>query len=303
MTYDVIIVGGGVAGLGASVYARRFGLETLIIADLLGGTITKTHIVENYPGFVSLSGQELADHFVEHAKSVDTEIKTDRVKEIIRKGKNFIVKTNREEFETQTILYATGTNHRKLEVPSVIAFENKGVSYCATCDGPLFKGKTVAVVGSGDSAAKEALLLSEHSPKVYIIVRGEDIHPEPINKVRVDQNPKIEIMRHSNVIEAKGSKFLEEIVLNTGTTLQVQGLFVAIGRIPQTDLVKNLGVELNKIGEININRHSETNVEGFFAAGDVTDTDWKQAVTGVAEGAQAANSIYEYLTKQKIENT
>lgn len=297
--YDVIIVGGGVAGLGAAVYTRRFGLKTLILAELPGGTITQTHLVENYPGFVSLSGQELADHFMEHVKSVEAEIKTDRVKEITRDKNNlFIVKTSEEKFLTTTILFATGTHHKRLEIPSVIAFENKGVSYCATCDGPLFKGKTLAVVGAGDSATKEALLLTKFGTKVYIIVRGDDIHPEPINKIRADQNSKIEIIRRAKVIEARGSKFLEEIILDTSQTLAVQGLFIEIGRIPQTELVKNLGVEQNELGEIKIDRKSKTNIEGFFAAGDVTDTEWKQAITGVGEGAQAANSIYEYLTRK-----
>ena len=160
--YDVIIIGSGVVGLGASVYSRRFNLKTLILGELLGGTITRTHLVENYPGFVSLSGQELADHFIEHAKSVQAEIKLERVKKIIKNEKGFNVITNQNEYSSKTIIFATGTEHKKLDVKSVIDFENRGVSYCATCDAPFFKGKPLAVVGSGDSAAKESLLLSEY---------------------------------------------------------------------------------------------------------------------------------------------
>lgn len=299
--HDVIIIGGGVAGLGAAVYTGRFNLKTLLFAEMPGGTITLTHLVENYPGYVSLSGQELADHFIEHAKSVGTEIKHEKVIEILKNGKFFSIKTAQNEYQSKTIIFATGTEHKKLNVPSVIAFENRGVSYCATCDGPLFRGKTVAVVGSGDSAAKEALLLTEYAEKVYMIVRKDDIHPEPINKIRVEKNKKIEIVNYSTITEAKGEKFLEKIVLDSGKTIAVQGLFIEIGRIPQTDLAKKLGVTLNNGGEITIDRVSRTNIPGFFAAGDCTDTQWKQAITGVGEAAHAANSAYEYITHEHIE--
>ncbi|MBI5754948.1 FAD-dependent oxidoreductase, partial [Candidatus Peregrinibacteria bacterium] len=219
----------------------------------------------------------------------------------LKNGKIFTVKTSQGEYPSKTIIFATGTEHKKLAIPSITAFENRGVSYCATCDGPLFKGKTVAVVGSGDSAAKEALLLTEYAEKVFLIVRKEDIHPEPINKIRVEKNKKIEIVNRSNVISAKGGKFLEEIVLDSERTLTVQGLFIEIGRIPQTNLARKLGVALNNGGEIIIDRISHTNIPGFFAAGDCTDTEWKQAITGVGEAAHAANSAYEYMTHEHVE--
>lgn len=291
--YDLIIIGGGVAGMAASIYAKRFGLKTTIITENLGGTITLTHLVENYPGFKSLSGQELADHFIKHVESLNIEIKQETVKNIEKTGSGFEVKTGSGKYQTKSIIFATGTVHRTLDAKGVKEFENRGVSYCATCDGPFYKGKDVAVVGGSDSAAKEALLLSQYANKVYIIYRRAEIRAEPINKERVKKEPKIEVIINSEIEEVMGKDTVKKVRLKNGKELEVQGVFIEIGRIPQTELAKKLGVKLNKNGEIIVDNNSKTNIEGVFAAGDNTNEDWKQAVIGVAQGVKAAYGVYK----------
>ena len=309
--YDFIILGAGGTGLAAAMYAARLGLKTLCLGFShgtefpIGGVITTTNVVENYPGFIRLTGQELAKKIAEHAKSYDlVEIKEEKAVDVKKTTFGFSVKTNNNSYEGKTILFATGTKWKKLpeSVKGNKEYENRGVSYCAICDGPLFRNKEIAVVGGSDSAAKDALLLSEHAKKVYIIYRGEEIHPEPINLERIKKNKKIEIINNANVIEIKGNELMKSVVLDRAfkgkKELMIEGLFVAIGHIALSDLAKNLGVNLNKEGEIKINHMtSETNIPGIFAAGDVTDKQFKQLITGVADGCTAAYSAYEYISK------
>jgi thioredoxin-disulfide reductase len=296
--YDLIIIGSGVAGLGAAVYARRFEMKTLVIGDLEGGTITLTHLVENYPGFESLSGLELAQNILKHAKNLGAEIKSATVTKVEETKNGFLVKTANEEFESKTVIFATGTEHRKLETKGAAEFENKGVSYCATCDAPFFKGKHVALVGGSDSAVKESLIAAQHAAKVTVLYRGEKLRAEPINIRRMEAAENIETKCCVNIEEIYGSEKVEGVKLDNGEDLKLDGIFIEIGRLPKNEIAKDLGVELNEKGEIKITRFAETNVAGVFAAGDVTDADWKQAVTGVAEGAHAANQAFEYLQVQ-----
>lgn len=310
--YDFIILGAGGTGLAAAMYAARLGLKALVLGHSygselpIGGVITTTNVVENYPGFIRLTGTEIADKIRDHAKSYDlVTIKEEKAAEVKKSGKGFVVKTNKSEYKAKTILFATGTKWRQLEVKGSKEFENRGVAYCALCDGPLYKNKTVAVVGGSDSAAKDALLLAEHAKKVYIIYRGEQIRPEPINFERIKANKKIEIINKTNVVEIKGSKFVEKVILDNSykgsKELKLDGVFVAIGHIVLSDLAKPLGVKLNNKGEIVIDhKTSETNISGVFAAGDVTDKPFKQLITGVADGCTAAFSAYEYITKGKV---
>ena len=309
--YDFIILGAGGTGLAAAMYSARLGLKTLCLGFShgtefpIGGVITTTNVVENYPGFIRLTGQELAKKIAEHAKSYDlVEIKEEKAVDVKKTTFGFSVKTNKNSYEGKTVLFATGTKWKKLpeNVKGNKEYENRGVSYCAICDGPLFRNKEIAVVGGSDSAAKDALLLSEHAKKVYIIYRGEEIHPEPINLGRIKKNKKIEIINNANVIEIKGNELMKSVVLDRAfkgkKELMIEGLFVAIGHIALSDLAKNLGVNLNKEGEIKINHMtSETNIPGIFAAGDVTDKQFKQLITGVADGCTAAYSAYEYISK------
>ena len=308
--YDFIILGAGGTGLAAAMYAARLGLKTLVLGFShgsefpIGGIITTTNIVENYPGFIRLSGEELAKKIEEHARSYDlVKIKEEKATKILKEKNTFYVKTEENEYNSKTILFATGTKWRKLDVKGSKEFENKGVNFCALCDGPLFKNKTLAVIGGSDSAAKDALFLSEHASKVYIIYRGNEIHPEPINMKRVKKNKKIEIINNTNITEVKGDKSVKSVILDKSykgsKELKLDAIFVAIGHIALSDLAKPLGVKLNKEGEIIIDhKTSETNISGIYAAGDVADKPFKQLITGVAEGCTAAYSAYEYINKK-----
>lgn len=312
--YDFVIIGAGVAGLAAAMYSARLGMKTLCLgasssAELpIGGVITTTNIVENYPGFIKLTGEELANAIRKHAESYElVKIKDERVEKVEKNKQEYVIQTRENKYKAKTILFATGTKWKKLDVKGSREFEGKGVNYCALCDSPLYKNKVVAVVGGSDSAAKDALLLTEHAKKVYIIYRGEQIRPEPINLKRVLTNKKIEIINKANVTEIKGDKAVRKVVLdreyNGSNELELDGVFVAIGHIVLSDLAKELRVQLNEKGEIIIeHKTSETNVPGIFAAGDVADKPFKQAITGVAEGCTAAYSAYEYITKKKVES-
>ncbi len=303
-SYDLIIIGGGCAGYPAAVYAARFNLKTLVIAKEKGGLITTTHLVENYPGFISLTGQELADKLEAHVKANNVPIENDEVSSVEKlEDGTFLIKTSfkKSEFKAKSIILATGTRHRHLDAPGEKEFASKGVSYCATCDGPFFKGKEVAIVGGSDSAAKEAMVLAQNCSKVTMLIRSH-LKAEPINQDRIRKIDNIEIIEGVQVKEIKGENIITHIILdkevNGSERLDLQGLFIAIGQLPNNDIAKNLGVELNKKGEIIIDRLSTTNVPGVFAAGDVTDSEWKQGIIGSAEGSVAAYSAFEYINSK-----
>jgi thioredoxin reductase len=216
----------------------------------------------------------------------------------------FVVSVGTEEFTTKTVVWATGTKHKELGAPGEAEYRNKGVSYCATCDGALFKRKPLLVVGGGDSAAKEALLLSQYGSHVWVVARST-LRAEPINLHRIDHNDKVDIIAPNEVvaIHGDGAKVTGVTLKNPyngSTALAVEGVFIEIGHVPQNELAQTVGVAMNAKGEVLIDRTSRTNVPGLFAAGDCTDTAWKQAIVSSAEGSQAANSAYEYLTKQYV---
>lgn len=307
--FDFIIIGAGVAGLAAGMYGARLGMKTLVLgashgSELpIGGVITTTNIMENYPGFIAISGREFAEKIQKHAQSYDlVTIKQEKAEKVEKKSGKFLVKTKKGEYFGKAILFATGTKWKQLEVPGGAEFKNRGIAYCALCDAPLFKNKTVAVVGGSDSAAKDALVLAEHAKKVYIIYRREKIRAEPINLERIKKNKKIEIINNANVTEVRGDEFVKSVLLdrdyNGKKELSLDGIFVAIGHVVLSELAKSLGVETNEKGEIIINHNTcETNVHGVFAAGDVADKHFKQAITGVAEGCTAAYSAFEHIQK------
>ena len=303
--YDIVVIGAGVTGYGAAMYAARLDLSVAVIGDVDGGTITLTDDVANYPGFVQLTGKELSDNLKAHALDYPVLIESGTVQDIFRSKENFFyVVTENKSFLAKSILIATGMKERELEVPGHDELKNRGVSYCALCDAPLYKDKVVAVVGGSDSAAKEALLLAKYCPKVYIIYRKEKLRPEPINARRIERESKIEVITETNVTEVLGEAKVTGVKLdrpyNGSDTLSLDGVFVAIGGIPYSDLAKKLGAELNAKGEIKIDRSSRTNVEGLFAAGDVVDSEFKQAITGVAEGVNAAYQAYKYVNENEF---
>lgn len=309
--YDFVILGAGGTGLAAAMYGARLGLKTLVLGTTsgselpIGGVITTTNYVENYPGFKKILGFQLAKNLEEHARAYDlVTIKNEKATKIKKSKKIFLVKTEKSEYEAKTILFATGTKWRKLEVPGSLEYENKGVNYCALCDAPLFKDKIVAVVGGSDSAGKDTLILAEHAKKVYIIYRGGQIHPEPITLKEIEKNKNIEIINNTNVVEAKGDKLLSSVILDknykNSKELELSGLFIAIGHLVLSDLAKPLGVKLTEKNEIMIDhKTSETNIPGIYAAGDVTDKQFKQLITGVADGCTAAYSAFKYISANK----
>ena len=300
-TYDLIILGGGPTAIGCAIYAARFALDVLVIGKIFGGLIATTHLVENYPGITSTSGQGLMEMFKDHMNSLHIPYITDEIRSIEKADDYFILHSFFQKFKALSVVIATGSERKKLGLPGEEDFAGRGVSYCATCDGPFYKDKTVCVVGGSDSAAKEALFLSQNVKKVYIIYRGEEIRAEPINKKRVEENNKIEIIYNTNIVEIKGDNTVKSVIFDNGTEFEVDGVFIEVGSIPNSDLAKRISVKTNEKDEIIINRKSETNIPGIFAAGDVADAPFKQAITGVAEGVVAAYSAFDYIKEMNIE--
>tara|TARA_Y100000034_G_scaffold5829_1_gene6456 strand:+ start:3304 stop:4221 length:918 start_codon:yes stop_codon:yes gene_type:complete len=301
--YDTIIIGTGVAGYSAAVYNARFKLNTLVLGKRIGGLLQDTHVIENWPGIISIPGADLMKNLKAHVESYKVPIKEEEVIDVSKVNGTFKVRTSKQTYESKTIIFATGSERRKLDVPGVKEFENKGVSYCAICDAPLFKDKVVGVVGGSDSAAKEALLLSEYAKKVYIIYRKESIRAEPINLQRVKENKKIEIINNTNVMQVKGDKFITQVIFDKpykdNEKFKLDGLFIEIGQIPGSALAKKLGVKVNAKSEILIDCDSKTSVKGVFAAGDVVDTIFKQAITGAGEAVKASFSAFNYVKSKK----
>ncbi len=302
--YDVAIIGSGIVGLAGAIYSARMNLKTIVFGNERGGTLAKTHVVENYPGFISLPGLELTEKVLEHTKQYPIDIISQNVEKITHQKGCFKVFTNKMEVSSKTILFATGSKYREIGIPGENEYKNKGVHYCAVCDGPLYKGKdTIAVVGGADSAVKEALFLSEYVKKVYIFARSS-LRPEPINLERMKKNKKIKAYEGVQLKEIKGDKFVKEIILdkpvNGSNKLKVDAIFVEIGHIPLSQLAINLGVKVNEKKEIIISREARTNIKGIYAAGDVGDLKFKQAITGVGEAVTAIYSIYDDLKKGEI---
>ncbi len=303
--YDFAVIGAGVTGYAAAMYAARLSMSCIVIGEIEGGKITLTDDVANYPGFAQLTGKELAEKLKTHALGYPVDTESVKVEDLFRSKEGLLyVVTGSKTFLAKSVLIATGMKERELEVPGHNEFRNKGISYCALCDAPLFKDKVVAVVGGSDSAAKEALLLARQCKKVYMIYRGERIRPEPINGARVEKEPKIQVITGTNVTAVQGDQSVKSVKLDKAfdgsSNLSVQGLFISIGGIPVSHLAKKLGVALNQNGEIIIDRSSRTNVPGVFAAGDVADTEFKQAITGVAEGVHAAYQAYRYVNEHEF---
>ncbi|HDH28650.1 MAG TPA: thioredoxin-disulfide reductase [Euryarchaeota archaeon] len=301
--YDLIIIGGGICGFSAAMYAGRLGLKTLVLEGKIpGGTIITTDIVENWPGIKRISGEDLALQVIEHAKEYEIETRDGWVSKVRLGGEEgcFTVITEDDSFEGRTIIFATGAEHRKHPAKGAKKLENRGIHYCALCDGPLYTGREIAVIGGGDSAAKEAILLSKYASRVHLLVKGEMLRAEPVNSKRVYDNKKISVHTGVSVAQARGERKLESLVLETKSgeveELTVDAAFVAIGIIPRSEVAVSLGVTVNRRKEIVIDRASQTNIPGVFACGDVTDTRFKQAITGAGEAVTAAYWAYTHVT-------
>jgi thioredoxin reductase (NADPH) len=295
---DLVIVGGGPAGLTAGIYAVRSGLQTAIIErEALGGQVATTPIVENYPGFTSVGGKTLVDIMVSHALQYVQIFQGEAVVDI-EYGQPTTVTTNRRRFLTKTVLLATGASHRHLNVPGEHRLGGRGVSYCSTCDGPLFKGKKVVMVGGGNSAVTEALYLSHMGAEVSLIHRRDNLRAQDVLARQLEEN-QIPILWNTEIKEIKGQERVEEIEIynnQTGETsiLKTDGVFIAIGYTPAVDLAQAIGLELSEDGYIKHDGKHRTNIPGIYSAGDV-EGGYKQIVTATGQGAEAAMTIFEDL--------
>ena len=298
--YDVAIIGGGMAGYSAGIYSARFGMSCIVLAKDRGGLIATTDNVENWPGEKSISGAGLAKKLSDHLSEYHVPSEIDEILEVSRAADGIFHITGIEnKYLARSIILATGTEHRKLSVPGEKEFLNRGVSYCAICDAAFFKNKVVAVIGGSDSSAIEALMLAEHASKVYMIYRGEKLRAEPINLEKIKSNKKIELISKTNITKILGEKSVKKVVLdkpfNGSGELELSGIFVAVGHVAQSTLAKQLGVKLSESGEIIANGYMHTSIPGVFAAGDVIDFKFKQAIVSSAQGTIAAYSAFEFL--------
>jgi len=295
---DLVIVGGGPAGLTAAIYAVRSGLNTAVVErDTLGGQVATTPLVENYPGFTQVGGKALVDLLVSHALEYVTIFQGEEVMDI-QTEEGLTVITSRRRFNTKAVLLATGATHKHLGVPGESRFSGRGVTYCSTCDGPLFKGKRVIMVGGGNSAVTEALYLHNIGAHVTVVHRRDSFRAqEHLTKYLFSAN--IPVLWNTEVKEIRGEDKVREVILYNSVTeesktMPIDGVFVAIGYIPAVGLAKKLGVELTEDGFIKRDEHHRTNLPGVYSAGDV-EGGYKQIVTAVGQGAEAALSIYEDL--------
>jgi thioredoxin-disulfide reductase len=304
MIYDVIIIGAGSAGLTASIYASRRTLKTLVISQDIGGQANTANDIENYPGFGLVSGPELMLKFQIQAKKFGAEFLSDEVIKIEKSKDKFLVKTSSKEFETLTVILASGLAHRHLDVDGEEKFIGQGISFCATCDAPLYKNKVIAVVGGGNSALDATLLLSKFCPKVYLIHRREEFTGEEIMIKQVKEAKNIELILNATVEKFEGVDRLEKMIVknlkdNGQKELIVQGVFIEVGFIAKTDWLGNL-VKLDEKKQVIINDRCETSIPGILAAGDITTIIYKQVVISAGEGAKAALSAYKYLQNKGL---
>ncbi|MDD5440268.1 MAG: FAD-dependent oxidoreductase [Candidatus Omnitrophica bacterium] len=307
--YDLMIIGAGPAGITASVYAARKRINTVVITGDVGGQAAWSGDIENYTGYQFITGPDLTNKFEEHMEQYKLPIKLhEMIDDLAREGDRIVARTRNGSYSAKAAIIATGKLSRELGVPGEKEFKNKGVSYCATCDGPVFAGKDVAVIGGGNSALDAALQLIRIGRKVYLINIAGSLTGDPIMREKVEGAPNVTVMNKTKVTAVLGDKFVSGITVcpvNGGreeaclapTTVNVQGVFVEIGLVPSSGFVR--GVRKNDRGEIMVNARNETDVPGIFAAGDVTDVVEKQIIIAAGEGSKACLSAFKYLSRLK----
>lgn len=301
--FDVVIIGAGPSGYTAGIYCSRAGYDTLILSGILpGGQLVNTTEVENYPGFEKgIMGPDLMIEMRKQTQRMGTTIIDDEVVDVDFRHKPFKVLTASEEYEGRAVIIATGANPRKIGLPGEQTFAGKGVSYCATCDGPFFRNQELIVVGGGDSAVEEATFLTKFATTVHLVHRRESLRASKVMQERAMRNNKIKFHWDSTVVDIKGDQKMRQVVLkniktNEEKTLDVAGLFVAIGHEPNTKLFKKQ-IDLDDEGYIVLKNKTHTNIEGVFAAGDVHDRNYRQAITAAGFGCMAAIDVDKYLTE------
>lgn len=303
-TYDLIIIGAGAAGLSAGIYAARSGLKTVVIEEkLAGGTTADAPTVENYPGFSQISGAELAEKMTAHCRKTGVTIRElETVTALNLQGEKKTVKTTRAEYEATAVVIATGSHYREIGAKGEKEFRGKGVSYCGVCDGPLFKGKRVLVIGGGNSAAITTLYLSGIAAEVTIVHRREAFRCEAALTKDIQSKPNVKIIWNAEVKEIKGEKIVNKVVLLDNKTeqnleLPVDAVFVQVGEAPNSQIAREASVEVDEKGYIKIDIFQRTNIPGVYAAGDATNHPVKQVGTAVGQGITAALEAYGYIRR------
>ena len=299
MLYDVIIIGAGPAGLTAAIYASRRGMKTLILSKGLSDQVSEAHYIENYPGIERIEGYKLIQLFEKQVRNFSVEIIFEEVVKINPKNGSFVVETVKKKYESKVLILAFGKVPITLNVPGEKEFTGRGVSYCSTCDAPLFKGKIVAVIGGGNAALDAALVLSDVVKKVYLIHRRDEFRAFEAEVEKIKKRRNVEFILNHVAVKFKGDKVLKSVIIEDVKTkekkeLKLDGAFIEIGSEVRTDFVKDL-VKLDKNNHIIINSNCETSRPGVFAAGDVTNTPFKQIVVAAGEGTKAALNSYNYL--------
>jgi len=292
--YDIIIIGAGPAGMTAALYGVRANKKVLVLEALnYGGEILNTLNIENYPVEETISGFDFATKLYNQITKLGVEVKLEKVISI---NESKEVKTNESTYTGKSIIIATGLKNRKLDIPLEEELIGKGISYCATCDGAFFKGKDVAVVGGGNTALEDALYLSDICNKVYLIHRRNEFRADPITVDKVLNKSNIKVLYDSIITKTNGNNNLESIEINNNEILNVEGLFIAIGKVPVLDYLNNL-IETNESGYIKSNELCHTNIEGIFVAGDIREKTLRQLVTATSDGAIAATEAIKYINK------
>ncbi|MDD5595107.1 MAG: FAD-dependent oxidoreductase [Candidatus Omnitrophica bacterium] len=298
----MIIIGAGPAGITASVYAARKKMNVLVISKDIGGQTAWSGDIENYTGYQFITGPDLAAKFEEHMKKFTMQLKENEAVTGLKKvGEKIVVETDKGNYEAKTAIVASGKRSRELNVPGEEKFKNKGLTYCATCDAPLFNGKEVAVIGGGNSALDAVIQLMRIAKKVYLINIAAQLTGDPIMQEQVLSSKIVTVLNSVQVSEIIGDKFVTGIkIKQTGKeeTLSVNGVFVEIGLLPNSGLAREL--TQNEFGEIIVNSRNETNIPGIFAAGDVTNVPEKQIVIAAGEGSKAALGAFRYLIQHKF---
>ncbi len=305
---DLIIIGAGAAGLTAAQYAARSNRNTLLLEELApGGQCLIIDNLENYPGFPDpVPGIELSQKFEEQARNFGAEILTSSVQSVSKRGNLFTVDTDNGPLTTPAVIVATGAKHKKLGIPGEAELSGRGVSYCATCDGPFFKGKRMLVAGGGDAACDEAMFLAKLTDQVIMVHRRDRFRAQPALAERTLNNPNIEVRWNTEAKVIRGNSRVEEVVLwrndkEENYTEKVDAVFVFIGSIPQTEIVKDLEVQMDEAGYIVTNQRMETSVPGLYAIGDVRSTPFRQLVVAAGDGAIAAHAASQHIDELRGE--